>query len=149
MDGSLAISPKEVASIFSSHFSILCGRHPTFDSSILDLLPKVPHNPNLDAPPSDDEILQAINKLHSTSPIASNVYGRLWQALSSTLAGFAFIRHFVVHFWLTKAPLAIWELGVLSILPKNGDLHSPRNYRSITMLEVAYTIVANILYKRL
>jgi len=100
--GSLATSPEEVASIFSSHFSTLYGRQPTFDSSILDLLPQVSHFPNLDASSFDDEILQAINKLHSTSHGASDVHARLWHALSSTVASFDFIRNFVVHFWLME-----------------------------------------------
>ena len=102
VDGSLATSPEEVASIFSSYFSTFYGRQPTFDSSILDLLPQVPHFLNLDSSPSDVEIVHVINKLHYTSPGVSGVHARLWQALSSTTIGFDFIRHFVFHFWLTK-----------------------------------------------
>ena len=39
-------------------------------------------------------------------------------------------------------------MGLLSILPKKGDMHNPGNYRGIMMLEVAYKIVENILRKR-
>jgi hypothetical protein len=46
-------------------------------------------------------------------------------------------------------PPAEWEIGLLSILPKKGDLSNPNNYRGIMMLEVAYKIVANILLTRL
>ncbi len=53
--------------------------------------------PDLDASPSDDEILQAVNKIHPLSLGASGMHARLWQALSSTTEGFAFIRHFVIH----------------------------------------------------
>ena len=78
VDGSLATSPEEVASIFSSHSYTLYSRQPIFDSSILDLLPQVPHFPNLDASPYDDDLLQAaINKLHSTSLDVSGVHARL------------------------------------------------------------------------
>ena len=146
VDGSLATFPEEVASISSSHFSNLYARQTTFESSILDLLPQAPHFPNLDASPFDDAILQAINKLHSTSLGASGVHARLWQALSSTTTGFDFIRHFVVHFWLTETPPTEWEFGLLRILQKNSDLHNPENLRGIMMMEVAYTIVAIILH---
>ncbi len=37
------------------------------------------------------------------------------------------------------------EIGLLSILPKKGDLSNPEIYRGIMMLEVAYKIVADIL----
>ena len=53
------------------------------------------------------------------------------------------------QFWLTKTPLAEWEIGLLSIIPKKGDLSNPRNYRGIMMLEVAYKIIANILLTKL
>jgi hypothetical protein len=114
----------------------------------LDLLPQVPYFSSLDASPSDVKIVHAINKLHSTSPGVSGVHARLWQALSSTTPGFDFIRHYGVHFWLTKTPPAKWELGLLSILPQKGDLHNPWNFRGIIMLEIAYNIVANILHSR-
>jgi hypothetical protein len=55
----------------------------------------------------------------------------------------------VVHFWTTETPHAEWEIGLLSILPKKGDLSNPGNYRGIMMLEVAYKIVANILLTKL
>ena len=53
------------------------------------------------------------------------------------------------QFWFTETPPAEWEIGLLSILPKKGDLSNPGNYRGIMMLEVAYKIVANILHTRL
>jgi hypothetical protein len=40
------------------------------------------------------------------------------------------------------------EIGLLSILPKKGDMHNPGNYKGSLMLEVAYKIVANIIRKR-
>jgi hypothetical protein len=48
-----------------------------------------------------------------------------------------------------ESPLVEWEMVLLSILPKKGDIHNPRNYRGIMLLEVAYKIVADILRKRL
>ena len=42
-----------------------------------------------------------------------------------------------------------WETGLLSILPKKGDLSKPGNYRGIMMLEVGYKILGIILLARL
>ncbi len=40
-------------------------------------------------------------------------------------------------------------MGLLSILPKKGDLSKPGNYRGIMMLEVGYKILGLILLARL
>ena len=38
-----------------------------------------------------------------------------------------------------------WEIGLLSMLPKTGDLSLPGNYnRGIMMLEIGHTIIAHI-----
>ena len=148
-DGSFATTPAEVAFEFSSFFSNLYGRQPSFDPSVLHLLKQEPCFLDLDSIPSNIEINTAVNKLNASSPGASGLHARLWQALSSTDTGFSYIRHFVHHFWITETPPAEWEIGLLSILPKKGDLSNPGNYRGIMMLEVAYTIIANILLTRL
>ena len=53
---------------------------------------------NLDGTPLDTEILNAVRNLNISSPGASGIHARRWQALSSTSVGFNFIRHFVVQF---------------------------------------------------
>jgi len=111
--------------------------HPTFDHSILNLLNQETCFLDLESTPSNVEIITAVNKLNASSPSASRLHARLWQALSSTDIGFSYIRHFVHQFWLTETPHAEWEIGLLSILPKKGDLSNPGNYRGIMMLEVA------------
>ncbi len=55
----------------------------------------------------------------------------------------------MVQLWITETPPEEWEIRLLSILPKKGDLSNPGNYRGIMMLEVAYKVVANILLTRL
>ena len=42
-----------------------------------------------------------------------------------------------------------WEIGILKILPKKGDLSLPGNYRGIMLLEVAYNIVGHLILMRL
>ena len=148
-DGTIASTPEENGSVFADHFSGLYGRQPSFDESVLDLLPQEPVYTNLDLPPSDDEILKASRKLRDTSPGASGLHARLWRALMETPEGFAYVREFVISFWLTEHVPSEWETGLLKILPKKGDLSDPGNYRGIMMLEVAYKIVAYILLTRL
>ena len=148
-DGSLADTPEENASVFADAFSQLYGREASFDPSVLDDLPQRPVAVGLDHVPSDDEIQLATSKLHATAPGPSGLHARLWQALVSTSDGFGFVRHLVQHFWETEELPEGWETGLLSILPKKGDLSLPGNYRGIMMLETAYKIAGNIILVRL
>ena len=148
-DGTIASTPEENISVLGASFSELYGRQPSFDESVLDDLPQEPVYTNLDLPPSDDEILKASRKLRDTSPGVSGLHAGLWRALMETPEGFAYVRGFVISFWLTEQAPPEWESGLLKILPKKGDLSNPANYRGIMMLEVAYKIVAYILLTRL
>ena len=56
---------------------------------------------------------------------------------------------FITIFWISEQLPESWAIGLLSILPKKGDLSLHGNYRGITMLEVAHKIVAQILLARL
>ena len=55
----------------------------------------------------------------------------------------------VVDFWESEIAPAEWEVGLLKILAKKGDLSDPGNYRGIMLLETAYKIIAIILHDRL
>jgi hypothetical protein len=78
----------------------------------------------------DEKILNVVRKVNISSPDASRIRARLWQALSFVDAGFNFIRHFVVQFWITEMPLAEWEICLLGVLSKKGNLSNPCNYRA-------------------
>ena len=55
----------------------------------------------------------------------------------------------MIQFRLTETTLAKWEIGLLKIIPKRGNLSNNGNYRYIMMLEITYKILANILRNRL
>ena len=73
----------------------------------------------------------------------------MWRALLSTDEGFAVIKYVVMQFWDSEVMPEEWEVGLLKILPKKGDLSLAGNYRGIMLLEVAYKIVANLLRMQL
>ena len=147
-DGSMASTPEDVADVFAEHFSELYGRAPLFDESVLNMVEPLPVVSD-EGTPSDTEIHGALRKLHATAPGASGLHARLWKAFSSTDEGFDHVRHCVLHFWATEHVPAAWEVGLLSILPKKGDLSKPGNYRGIMMQEVFYKIIGNIILGRL
>ena len=50
---------------------------------------------------------------------------------------FNLLRQIIFHFWETEVSPKEWEIGLLKILPKKGDLSLPVNYRGIMLLETA------------
>ena len=91
----------------------------------------------------------AISKLHDSAPGASGLRASAWKALADDRTTFDLIRNFVIEFWESEVLPCSWEVGLLSILPKKGDLSLPGNYRGIMMLEVGYKIIGHILLARL
>ena len=43
---------------------------------------------------------------------------------------FNLLRQIIFHFWETEVSPKEWEIGLLKILPKKGDLSLPVNYRA-------------------
>jgi len=148
-DGTRASTPEESAGVFAAHFTQLYGRLPSGNAAVLELLQQRSVTPGLDGEPSDEEIRIALRKLHDTGPGVSGLPAAAWKALGSTDAGFTLVRDMVLHFWTTEKVPPEWEIGLLKILPKKGDLSQPSNYRGIMLLEVAYKIVGNLLLARL
>ena len=147
-DGSIASTAEESACVFAEHFTELYGRSPQFDHTVLDMMQQLPVVPD-DAVPLDDEIHLSIGKLHATTPGVSGLNAKPCKALAVTGDGFALIRRGIRHFWETENLPDDWEVGLLSIMPKKGDLSKPGNYHGIMMLEVFCKIDGIIIIDRL
>ena len=126
-DGTRASTPEESAGVFAAHFTQLYGRLPSGNAAVLELLQQRSVTPGLDGEPSDEEIRIALRKLHDTGPGVSGLPAAAWKALGSTDAGFTLVRDMVLHFWTTEKVPPEWEIGLLKILPKKGDLSQPGN----------------------
>ena len=62
---------------------------------------------------------------------------------------FFILKAAILDFWEKENSPKEWDIGLLTILPKKGDLSNPGNYRGIVLLETLYKIVAIILHERL
>jgi hypothetical protein len=78
IDGSIIVTPAEGVEAFPQHFNQLYGHIPTFDPSVIDLLPRQTSFPDIDGLPTDDEITINISRIHSTSLGAFGTHARLW-----------------------------------------------------------------------
>ena len=136
--------------MFAESFQKLYGRTPEFDASVVSLLRQREVVPGLDHPWTPKEIRSAVvGKLRDTGPGPSGLRAVVWKALCSTETGFLLVQRMALAFFETGEVTAEWETGLLSILPKKGDLSQAGNYRGIMMLEVAYKLIALLLLIRL
>ena len=128
IDGSSASTAEDNAEVFARHFDGLYGCRAVYDDSVLFSLPERSHAEGLEDVPTDSEISLAISKLHDSAPGASGLRASAWKALADDRTTFDLIRNFVIEFWESEVLSRSWEVGLISILPKKGDLSLPGNY---------------------
>ena len=148
-DGSICQTPEENAEVFRTHFETLYGREPNFDRTVIDMIPQHDVVIGCDQIPSDNEIRAATQKLRDSGPGDSGICAQSWKCLLKSNETFDALKRVILEFWETEIVPAEWEVGLLKILPKTGDLSQPGNHRGIMLLEIAYKIVAIILHARL
>ena len=91
----------------------------------------------LDHEPSDEEIKEAVEKLHDSGPGDSGLCAQAWKCLLKSEETFEVLKQIILLFLATGDVPTEWETGLLKILPKKGDLSDPGNHRGIMLLEVA------------
>ena len=148
-NGEIAKSPEENAEVFAKHFQQLYGREPGGDPSVVDALPDHAIRWELGDAPTDVELASAVRELRNTAPGKSGLPAAVWKSLLQTEASRAVVLELVTDIWQNERQPTEFDVGVLAILPKKGDLSLPGNHRGIMMLEVAYKIMAIIASKRL
>ena len=148
-DGSTCQTPEENAEVFRAHFETLYGRAPNFDRTVIDLIQQRAVVGGCDEMPTDIEIRAATQKLRDSGPGDSGLCAQSWKCLLKSEETFNALKRVILEFWETEVVPTEWEVGLLKILPKKGDLSQPGNHRGIMLLEVAYKIVAIILLARL
>ena len=61
-------SSEKNAQVFKEHFKKLYEHVPIYDRSVLELLQQEPVISEVDHPPTDEEILKAVNSLKNNAP---------------------------------------------------------------------------------
>ena len=148
-DGSRCSTPQENADVFKQHFEKLYARSPRYDPSVLDDAAQFPTRFELADPPTRAEIKKAVGQLRCSAPGASGIRAEVWKTVAGDSRTFPLLERVILDFWESEIQPSEWDVGLLGILPKKGDLSLPGNYRGIMMLEVAQKIVSNIVRQRL
>ncbi|XP_066912448.1 uncharacterized protein [Clytia hemisphaerica] len=148
-DGSKCVNAEENAEVFRDHFQKLYEREPIYDTTVIELLERQPVFEGVDHDPTDDEITKATQSLKNNAPGESGLTPLMFKSLIALPETFTILKQVVLEFWNTEKPPDQWNVGLLKVLPKKGDLSLPGNYRGIMLLEIAYKIVAKIVHQRL
>jgi len=148
-DGSKCVNAEENAEVFREHFHKLYERKPIYDATVIELLEKQPVVEDLNHPPADSEVTKATQSLKNNAPGESGLTHLMFNALITCPETFTLVKGVILEFWNNENTPKQWDLGLLKMLPKKGDLSLPGNYRGIMLLEIAYKIVAKIVHQRL
>ena len=146
-DGSLCQIVKVNSEVFCDHFRTLYGRQPHFDESVLDDLPQPSIFVGCDHLPTD--IIDATHKLENKVPGESGILTQVLKSLLDCRETSSMLESIIIKFCVHEVVLDEWNIGTLTVLPKEGDLSLPKNYREIMLLETAYKIIAIIFHARL
>lgn len=99
-------------------------------------------------PPTLDEVITAINQLkNGKAPGEDNLPAELFKEGGRTL--WCKIHILLTHVWEQETLPEDWNVGLILPIFKKGDKLQCRNYRGITLLNVAYKILSSILNARL
>jgi sorting nexin-29 len=59
------------------------------------------------------------------------------------------LHQFITKIWITETIPEEWNMSILCLIHKKGDITICSNYREISLLNITYKILSNILFTRL
>ena len=149
-DGSALIKDRNgILSRWAEHFDLLLNHETTTDPTILDQLPDMTMLPELDLPPSYDEVTACIkslknNKSAGPDGIPSEILKYGGESLHQLL------HEFICEIWRQGDVPHKWKDAALITIYKNkGDKSICGNSRGIALLSTAGKILTKLMLKRL
>ena len=101
------------------------------------------------AEPTIQEVKDEITKLKNfKAPGTDNIPGELFEHGGNALCMEMEMHELVTRIWNDEELPEEWRTGIIFPLYKKGDKLECGNYRGIALLNIAYKIFANILYRR-
>jgi hypothetical protein len=153
VDGVMGTGPEDNATTFQAYYNDLFENESTPDrpdhSDIwYNAMPQVAVDREW-APPTEHEMMCALQDINNTAPGMSGIKISVWKAISTDPE----LRHILLDImrecWNSEEVPDDWTKFYMTILEKKGDLSYPKNYRGISIAETASKIYTTILKYRL
>ena len=146
LDGTYIRSASRRSDRWKEHFSTLLNR-------------PSPHTPLFDLPfsgfcnvservPTQEEVGKAIRSLKSSSaPGEDGISAALWKAGGA--AARCRLTAIIANIWSSSSFPSDWKTSVVIPLHKKGDKTDCKNYRGISLIDVAYKVVEAVILDRI
>ena len=146
--GEVCVGRDEALLRWQEHFGNVLNIRSSYLEDVINEVPDCPIDESLDAPPSDDEILEALGKMKSGKAGGKN--GILPEMLKC--CGANLLERLVELFgsvWREGAVPQEWKDALVVPIPKKGDLSLCDNWRGISLLDVGGKLFAKVVQQRL
>ena len=150
-DGNLITSKTGKLTRWRDHFSGLLNKtlnDPTLRDRLRNSSVRHPPMDLPDEPPSRDEISDALKKIKKyKAPGFDNIQAELLRNGGNSLLDE--LEDLYRQIWSEEKIPDIWRKGIITIVPKSGDISVCSNNRGITLLSVALKLLNRILVSRI
>ena len=149
-DGVTVIKDKEgINARWKEHFSQLLNRPSTVDHEALKQIPQRPIKENLDLPPTQKELKDAIKQMNcGKAPGKDGIPAEIYKVLGVT--AFNAFHEVLIKIWTDEdLPPDLRDATIVSLYKNKGSRLDCGNFRGISLLSIAGKILARILLNRL
>ena len=147
--GEVCVGREESLLCWQDHFCQVLNIRSSFLDDIINEVPDHPIDESLDAPPSEDDVLEALERTKSGKAGGKN--GVLPEMINKC-CGANLLDHLVELFqcvWHEGYVPQEWKDALIVPIPKKGDLSSCDNWRGISLLDVGGKLFTKIIQQRL
>ncbi len=147
-NGEVCVGPEESLSRWQEHFNTVLNVHSSFTESVLYSVRQCPVRDELDLPPSEEEVLGALDAVRGNKAGGKNgILPELVKCCGANLSEY-FLELFH-QVWRDECVPQEWKDALIVPIPKKGDLSCCDNWRGIRLLDVGRKLFTKVLQKRL
>jgi hypothetical protein len=148
--GTTATSPKQNIDVLQKFCTKLYNRDDApVDWTILDEIPQLATVPDLEHPPTTEEVAKGIQKLkNNKAPGESGIPHEALKALSGL--SITHVTELLQKYWTDPTVVhPEWQQASLTWLHKKGDRKDPSNYRGIVLQDILARLLSVVITARL
>ena len=145
-DGNILIKERDIQERWKEHFEEVLNREPPTRQARIE---KGRVNEEIGIEEiSEEEIRSVLRKVkNNKAPGIDNITGEMLKADMETST--RWLKVLFDKIWAEEETPGEWSRGILTTVPKKGDLSKCSNWRGITLLSVPSKILGNILIERI